>query len=159
MAKFTFKELIPQDGVISAKLGVDASNPLSDKDIGKAVKLIAKDTYGLCAEGDEVEGFLVAVEPATIDGFSFGSVQIKGRKEVVLDGAVTVGDLVVVGNVIARGTAISLAAAEVKAGTPASQLGGAPYTYTQRVPNTHLWRVISGTGLSGATCIIERVGA
>lgn len=157
MAKFKFTELVPQDSVISAKLGVDANSKLTDADVGKAVKLIAADTYGLCAVNDEIEGFLVAVDSATADGLSFGSVQISGRKSVVLDGAVTIGALVLTGTPIARNTALTVDVA-VKTGTAASQSGTTPFAFTQRTPNTHLWRLVSGTGLNGAVGVIERVG-
>lgn len=158
MAKFKFTETVPAGKVISAKLGVDAANPLSDADVGKFVKLAANDNYVLCAEGDEIEGVLLSVEPATIDGFAFGSVQIGGRKAVTLQGAVPVGTAVVCGTPVARGTALT-APALVKAGTAASQLGAAPYTYTERTPNTHIWRNITGAGTAGAEGLIERVNA
>lgn len=157
--KFTFSELVADARIISAKLGAATGTPLADADVGKAVKLIATDTYGLCADGDEIEGFLHSVEPATIDGYSFGSVQVTGRKAVKFDGTVAFGAKVLCGAIVARGTALaSLGAVKVKTGTAASQLTSGNYTYTERTPNTHLWRVISAAATAdGTSAIIERV--
>lgn len=48
-------------------------NRFSDNDRNKAVKLGASGTMVLCAEGDEIEGFVEALEPATVDGLSHGT--------------------------------------------------------------------------------------
>jgi hypothetical protein len=153
MAKFRFTETVPQGTVLAAKLGADSDNPLSDADVGKAVKLDASDNYVLADAGDEIEGFLLSVEPATQDGFSFGSVQKGGRKAITIDGTLAVGDLVVVGTVVARGIALT-GPVKVKKGTAASQLATGTYAYTERTPNTHLWRLIDKNDTVG---VIEKI--
>lgn len=167
MAKFTFAESYNLDEIITAKVSALAADTaglaagyLTDADVGKGVKLGATDRYILALDGDEIEGFLVAVESATVDGFTLGSIALGTRKAVTIVGAtVAIGGLVVLGAPVAKGVALSAASAVlVKAGTPASQLGGAPYTFTERVPKNHLWRLISGTGVAGTVNIIERVG-
>lgn len=167
MAKFTFAESYNLDEIITAKVSALAADTaglvagyLTDADVGKGVKLGATDRYILALDGDEIDGFLIAVESATADGYTVGSIALAGRKAVTVVGAtIGIGDLVVFGAPVAKGTALAAASAVlVKAGTPASQSGTTPFAYTPRVPNTHLWRLISGTGVAGTVNIIERVG-
>ncbi|MDI1362519.1 hypothetical protein [Methylotenera sp.] len=164
MAKFNFTESFSVEEIISTKLSALAADTaglasgyLTDADVGKAVKLGATDRYVLAVAGDEIEAFIVAVESATVDGYSFGSVVLAGRKSVVLEGSVAIGGLVVVATPVAKGVA-SATALLVKAGTAASQSGTSPFAYTARTPNTHLWRLISGAGTAGSVGVIERVG-
>lgn len=115
MAKFKMTELIQGDA-LTARLGAGSgsANYVTDVEIGKAVKLIGDSQYGLCAAGDPIEAFIVAVESATLDDFSIGSVYTEGRKRVMLDGlqatpgtgVIAVGDYVVCGTVVAKGTAV-----------------------------------------------------
>lgn len=166
MPKFNFAEGFSVDEVFSTKLSALAADTpglaagfLTDNDIGKGVKLGATDRYVLAVDGDEIEGFLVAVESATVDGYSFGSVVKAGNKEVVFQGTgIVIGGLVVLGTAIVKGTLLSVPVA-VKAGVAAAQSGTTPFAFTARTPNTHLWRVISGTGVAGTRGVIERVGA
>lgn len=147
MTDFVFGETAPTGKVISAALGVDANSDLNTNDIGKAVKLGASQNYTLCADGDEIEGFVTSVESFTVnDGWSFGGVVVNGRKEVEVGseevGVVSIGELVVAGAQVAANTA----------GVPKVK-GGAP--------TTHMWRCIrhiTGTGAAGDTILIERVG-
>lgn len=130
----------------SACLGVDASNKLTDNDIGKCVKIAANNNFVLTAAGDEIEGFLVATEPSTYNsGFAFGTVQRRGRREVKVGATeastVVPGDLVVADIQTAIDTA---GGAEVQSGAP----------------SVHIWRcisVVTGTGASGDIVVIERV--
>lgn len=131
----------------SACLGADASNKLTDNDIGKCVKLetgSAASNYVLCADGDEIEGILVATEPATYnDGFAFGTVQRKGRFEATVGTAATV----VVGTAV-----VSYAQAAIDTAGGAVVKNGSPATF--------LWRcirIVSGTGAAGDTVLLERV--
>jgi hypothetical protein len=127
-------------------IGVDASNKLTDKDIGKAVKLAAANNMVLCATTDEIEGFLISTEPETYNaGFAFGTVQRRGRIEATVGanqtGTLDVGELVVADTQAAIDTA---GGAVVMTGTPA----------------TFKWRcirIISGTGVAGDTVLLERV--
>lgn len=93
MAKFQYGEqpLSTGEHIISAKF----ATAKVDADVGKPVKLTGDSTWDLCADGDQIEGFLRSVEPFTMDGLSFGGVQKGGFKEVVCAGAIAIGDYVV----------------------------------------------------------------
>jgi hypothetical protein len=147
MAKFTFQPTVPTDSTFSAKLGTDTvanGGGLTDADVGKFVKLVAPDTYGLCAEGDPIEGILVSLEPATIDGYSFGTVAKEDlRIKVQLQGAVSFGNFVVAGAPLARGVKQGATLPKVKASATPTQPGVRP------------WRTISGGTADGAAALIE----
>ena len=162
MAKFAFAEGFNVDECISTKLSALAADTaglaagyLTDADIGKGVKLGASDRYVLAASGDEIEGFLVSVESATIDGFSFGTIVKSGNKAVTFEGAgITIGLLVNFGTAVAKGTALTVPVA-VKAGAAIAASAAHPFGWN---PSTQMWRVISGTGAAGTQGVIERVG-
>lgn len=148
MSTFRFNPKVDLDraDTTDAALGSAASEAWADEDLGKAVKLnaAATNSYALAADGDEIEGFLLATEPFTVNqGWKFGTVQRDGR--VIAEngdiGALAVGDLVVTATQAAVGTA---GKAVVK--------GGAPTTFK--------WRVISllaGAGGVGEDVLIERI--
>jgi len=148
MTVFNFTELVqdPLPQIESAALGADADNPFVEADVGKIVKIAASNNYILGTAGDEIEGFVKSIEPYTVnDGWSFGSVQRSGRMTVEVGATeastVVPGDLVVCDTQAALGTA----------GLPQVQSGS---------PTTFLWRcirVVTGTGVSGDTVLIERV--
>jgi len=152
MTEFVFTPLVndPHADVITAALGVDSSNKLNDKDIGKPVILAANNSYELCADGEDIHGFLVSLEAPTVnDGFSFGSVQRDKRFEVQVEageiGTAAVGTFVCAG--------IPAVAINVK------------QTYAQVIlktlaANSERWRVIrviTGTGVAGDRVLIEKV--
>lgn len=149
MPTFAFTELVndPLAQIESAALGADNTHPLVGADKGKAVKMGTAQNYLLCATTNEIEGFLVAVEPWTVNGgYGFGAVQ-RNRRALATVGAnqggtaMAVGDLVVADTQAAVGTA---GGAKVKTGTPA----------------LHKWRVlriISGTGVAGDPVLLEKV--
>lgn len=155
MAKFKMGVLVGTD-VITARLGAGSgsANYVDDKEIGKLVKLVGDSQYNLCAAGDQIEGQIAAVETYTADDFSIGSVQPDGRIRVTLDGlqatpgtgAIALGDYVVCGTVVAKGT--SLAGAYPKVCKATTQTG-----------MYFAWRVVSldGTTAVGQTALIERV--
>lgn len=158
MAKFQFQELIvtePETARLGA--GTGAANNVTDSEIGKPVKLAGDSRYDLCAAGDAIEGFISAVESYTADGYSIGSVQFKDRKAVTFDGlqatpgtgAIAVGDYVVAGTAVAKGTALSVPAKVCKA--------------TSQTAGHFNWRVVSlgsaGSGAVGTAGVIERVNA
>lgn len=160
--KFQMGEIIrPYDTDITARLAdaAGAANQLTDADVGKFVKLKGDSQYGLTALGDEIEGFVKTAQDAggtTYDGFLLGAVQTDGRKEVTLNGlqatpgtgAIAVGDYVVSGAPVARGTKLNgVAPAVLKATAAKGEL-------------TFLWRVVAiktGAGAPGSIGIIERV--
>ena len=108
---------------------------------------------GIAAVGDQIEGFITAVEGYTADDYSIGSVMNEGRKRVTLDGlqatpgtgTCAVGDYVVTGTVVAKGTALSVPPKVCKATTQTGMY--------------FAWRIVSleGTGAVGLYAVIERV--
>lgn len=146
MSEFTFHEAVDLDraDTTSAALGAAALEGWKDVDKGKLVKLGVAQNYQLVAEDDEIEGFVVAVEPNTVnDGFSFGTVQRNGRFRAINEDAIAlaIGDHVIAGPQVAIGTA---GLAQVKT--------GAPTDFKWRVI-----RFISGTGAQGEEVLCERV--
>lgn len=185
MAKFLFQELIANTEPFTARLGAGSgtANHVTDVEVGKLVKQVAESRYDLCAAGDPIQGQIVAVEGATADDYSIGSVNAEGRMSVVADGleatpgtgAIALGDYVVCGTVVAKGTALS-------AGPKVCKATNQPGVAVTTVDNTKTeidialakvadaqanaafaWRVISlgsaGTGAVGTTILIERVNA
>lgn len=158
MAKFKFAVILDQSTAITARLGdstTPGTNPLADADVGKFVKMIGDSQYGLCAVGNEIEGVMDTVNTATQDGYAIGGVMTGGRVKVTLDGlqatpgtgVIAVGDYVVAGTVVARGTSLGSAPPKVcKATAAATAL-------------VHKWRVVSldGTTAVGQTALIEKV--
>ena len=154
MAKFQMKELIGTEP-ITARLGAGSgsANYVTDVEIGKSVKLAGDSQYNLCAAGDQIEGFVAAVETYTADDFSIGSVQLAGRKRVTLDGlqatpgtgTCAIGDYVVAGTAVAKGTALTVPPKVCKATTQTGMY--------------FAWRIVSleGTGAVGQIAVIERV--
>lgn len=149
MPTFAFTELVndPLARIESAALGASGSAPLTDADKGKAVKLGSAQNYVLAATTNEIEGFLLSVEPWTVNsGYGFGSVQRSGRVLVKVASdqgatAMAVGDLVVAGTQAAVGTT---GGGKVRTGTPSK----------------YIWRclrIVSGTGVGGDTVLIERI--
>lgn len=154
---WTFSVLANMNDLISAKLGTNTvanSGHLTDADVGKPVKLVATDRYGLCSDGDGIDGWLVSVEPYTQDGYAFGTVQIGGRVKAVCDGAITFGYMVEAAAPAAARTAetsygkVSVSG-EYAAGvdTVAELL---PYMQRKK------WKVISGTGGDTTTVVLEK---
>lgn len=156
MAKFMFTELVDISEVVTARLGAGtgAGNNLTDKEVGKFVKLVGDSQYNLCAAGNEIEGRISSIETATMDAYTIGGVQQEGRFEVTFDGlqatpgtgTVAIGDYVVCGTVVAKDTALTVAAKVCKATAAGNTLN-------------FKWRVVSlgsaGTGAVGTTGIIE----
>ena len=165
MDVFDFGVTVPTGRVVSAALGASNSTKLNDADKGKAVKLIASGTYGLVADGDEIEGILIGIEPNTVNnGFSFGSVQTcyLGDRVVAINkgaGALTIGGYVVAAAQAARNTANAGGlepAPYVKAGVANNPTGP-----VFQSPGTFRWRVVSlltGAGAVDSEVLIERVG-
>jgi hypothetical protein len=168
--------------------GTGAAHNVDDKERGKAVKLVGESRFDLCAAGDPIEGIVTSVEVGTSDGYTIAGVASEGFKEVTFDGleatpgtgAIAVGDYVVTGTVVAKGTALSgplkVCKATNQPGTAvASTLAGADTAAAVKtvldaalvkvadaeMNAVHAWRVVSlgsaGTGAVGTTGIIERV--
>lgn len=156
MAKFKMTPLIGTEA-FTARLGSASgvANYFTDLEIGKPVKMIGDSLYNLTAAGDQIEGFVSSVEGAPADDFSIGGVVNRGRFRVTLDGlqatpgtgVIAVGDYVVTGTVVAKGTALPGYPKVCKATTQTGMY--------------FAWRVVSldGTTAVGQTAVIERVNA
>lgn len=174
MAKFMIKETIASTVAQTVRLGAGtgSANYLTDKEQGKLVKFAGESRYTLAAAGDLIEGHILAVEGATSDDYSIGSIAKDGLKEVTFDGlqatpgtgTVAIGDFVVVGTVVAKDTALTVPAKVCKATV---QVGSVPADLTaaglMAKAAMFTWRVVSlgsaGTGAVGTVGVIERVGA
>lgn len=154
MAKFKMSVLVPTGQVDTARVGATGSTvALTEANVGKFFKLTADSQYAMCAVTNPIEGVLIAVDPATRDGYVIGSVQKGGRIDALCDGlqatpgtgTIAVGDLVVCGTVVADGTALTTAPKVCKA--------------TAQTAAVFNWRVVSlgNAGAVGDTCVIEKV--
>jgi hypothetical protein len=175
MAKFQMQERILEGDKQTARLGAGtgAANNIDDKEVGKAVKLVGDSQYNLCAAGDPLEAFISSVESATLDGYSIGTIQVGGRKEVLADGlqatpgtgTIAFGDYVVCGTVVAKGTALADPSSMkvTKATFQPFSAEAAALTDVNDMVRAAVWgwRVVSlgsvGTGAVGTKIVIERV--
>lgn len=127
--------------VISTAIGNDTNQARSDNDIGKAVAKGANQNYVLCADGDEIGGFIDSVRGDTVNGgFSFGGVQRRKRMWAEVGfGTVAVNDFVVAAAQVPFGTK---GVAQVKTGTP----------------EVYKWQAIrvEGAGTVGSRVLLER---
>src|SRR5574340_43322 len=170
--KFQMTETIHSEKVRTARLGTTgAGNQYDDKEVGKALKLSGDSAYVLCAAGDPIEGIVSSVNLGLYDGFSIGGVVSTGYKEVTFDGlqatagtgTVAVGDFVVTGTVVAKGTALTAPLKVTKATQQPgiTEAGAVTDVNDQLKVALFAWRVVSlgaaGTGAVGTTGIIERV--
>lgn len=161
MPKFLMTELVPSRAPLTARLGggTGSAEHFSDEEVGKAVKLVGDSRYDHCIAGDNIEGFINSVEPATLDDYSLGSVQVGDRKVVTADGlevtpgtgTIAVGDYVNAGTMVAKDTALTDAAPQkVTKATTQANVSGSPFA----------WRVVSlgtvGTGAVGTLILIEK---
>lgn len=115
----------------------------TDDDVNKPVKLSASDTVALCADGDQIYGFIDSVERRTEDGKSVLGIQIDGRKWVTMSGTYAVGDLVE-------------AAANEAVATALTTTWGVCSTHTHATATKKLWMVIYGAGTDGSAALIEK---
>lgn len=169
MSKFLMREYIGGD-LVTARFGTTSAQ-FADADKGKAVKLVADSQYGLCALGDAIEGFCVALESATADGFRIGSLQDDEFKQVTYDGSeaagtgtAAIGDYVVCGTPVAQGTALASPSGQ-NVRTATHQPGAVPSALGDLAEQVKLsvyaWRIVSlgdvGTGAVGTQVVIQRV--
>ena len=155
--KFNIVETIYSEKVKTVRLGATgAGNQYGHEEVGKAVKLSGESAYVLCAAGDPIEGIVSSsnlAEQGTVDGFSIGGIISTGYKEVTFDGlqatpgtgVVAIGDYVLTGTVVAKGTALTAALKVTKA--------------TSQTPGAYKARVVSlgqaGTGAVGTVGTVE----
>ena len=119
-----------------------ASTAITDNDVNKPVKLSASDTVALCADGDQIYGFINSVEVHTEDGKPVVGVQIKGRKWVTLSGASAVGTIVEAHTNEAAGTALATN-------------WGLVSTHTLVAGTKKQWMIIFGAGDDGTDALVE----
>lgn len=151
----------------------DAAGRLTGKDIFKFVKFAGDSRYDLAAVGDIIEGTITSVEPATSAGFAIGGVNRFDKQYVIADGlqatpgtgTIAVGDYVVCGTVVAKGTELGNTEAKVCKATV--QLGVAPADLAAAGTQLAMlakgpWKVVSllegATGAVGTRIVIERAG-
>jgi len=155
--KFNIVETIYSEKVKTVRLGATgAGNQYGHEEVGKAVKLSGESAYVLCAAGDPIEGIVSSsnlAEQGTVDGFAIGGIISTGYKEVTFDGlqatpgtgVVAIGDYVLTGTVVAKGTALTAALKVTKA--------------TSQTPGAYKARVVSlgqaGTGAVGTVGTVE----
>lgn len=127
----------------------DNTGQATDKENGKAVKMNTADsTVVLAAAGDEIFGFVSAVEPYTDDGHSVASITCDvGQEAYAMDnaGGLSIGDLVVSDTNVAFGTALTTyAPVKAAAGTEAGN---------------HKWQVIETYGgAAGDKVLLRKIG-
>lgn len=165
MPKFIMTERILDTDVVQARIGTgtktaSANNVYDDKETDKFCKLVGESRYALCAAGDQIEGRISSVEVGTYDDYSFGGVALTRYMAVTFDGlqatpgtgTLVIGDYVVCGTIVAKGTAL-VAPARVTKATDQAAAKSTPYS----------WRVVSlgsvGTGAVGTVGLIERCNA
>lgn len=155
--KFNIVETIYSEKVKTVRLGTTgAGNQYGHEEVGKAVKLSGESAYVLCAAGDPIEGIVSSSNypnQGTVDGFAIGGIISTGYKEVTFDGlqatpgtgVVAIGDYVLTGTVVAKGTALTAALKVTKA--------------TSQTPGAYKARVVSlgqaGTGAVGTVGTVE----
>lgn len=148
MARFTSKPTVGSNTIETYKI----TGAIVDADIGKPVKITATDEVVLCADGDEIYGFIASVEPHTADGKVVVGVQIDGRKFVILSGNSAVGTLVEAAANEAAGTAnagdYALVSVHARATDTVANLSASIFTKN--------WKVISGAGTDGTVALIEK---
>ena len=157
MASFKIVPVVDPTQVQSCLLGSDTvanGGNLVDADIGKPVKLVATDRYDLCADGDEIEGFVDSISASSVGGYSFGTIRKGPFIRVELSGDAAVGSLVEAAAPAAAGTAetngLPVVSAHVEVITTVTTLRDSTFK--------HNYRVVSGTGLDGdLTAVVERV--
>lgn len=148
---------VPEDDSTAVRLGAGNAEAqrMDYKEVGKFVKLAGESRYDLAAVGNDIEGQITAVELAPQNGYTIGSIQGEGRFFVTFDGlqgtpgtgVIAVGDYVVTGTPVAKGTALTGYPKVCKATTPANSI--------------FKWRVVSlgaaGSGAVGTVGVIENI--
>jgi hypothetical protein len=149
---------VPDAATVAARLGAVnlEAQRLDYREVGKLVNLAGESRYDLAATCAEFDGAIYAVELATQNGFTIGSVLESGRMHVIFDGlqatpgigALAVGDMVVAGTLTAKGTALTDYPKVCKATAVAKDI-------------VKKWRVVSlgvdGTGAVGTRGVIQRI--
>lgn len=155
-ARMRLAPTIHTDRTDTASLGT-TTNKFTSAEIGKAIKLIGPDQFGLCSAGDKIEAICTSVETdtgygATRGGFTIGGVTRANLIEVVATVQLAINDRVV-------------AAAQPALGTPLTGIGSGdtPATPVQKAAagdnDTFGYRIVgfgpAGTGAAGTVCVAQ----
>lgn len=146
------------EDAVTVRLGAGSgpSNNLLPAEAGKFVKLVGESRYDLCAVGDQIEAAIHSVDLAASAGFTVGGILKRDTMYVTFDGlqatpgtgVIALGDFVVTGTTVAKGTALTAYPKVCKATAAGNTLN-------------FKWRVESlgsaGTGAVGTTGVIVRV--
>lgn len=160
MAKAHFiRPTSPGQPAQTVRLGAtaDAAGNLSSLDEGKFTKLAGESRHVLAAVGDDIDGQISSVDPAPSQGWTVGGIQryrigeclyvtFDGLQSSPGTGVLAIGDIVVVGTPVAKGTSLAGTYPKVcKATTPANVV--------------QKYRVVSlgtaGSGAVGTVGVIE----
>ena len=141
------------------RLGATTDNPkFSLKDVGKPVKL-SGDTCVLCADTNEIYGFIESVSVGTDAGYAIvGVLSDPGLEFLAVDevGNLAVGDLVVAGTPVAIGTALPAKGPNVKKATTVVTVNT-----NEDVPvaPVHRWMVLAvySTSAPGVQVMVRKV--
>lgn len=169
MPKFLMTELVGVTTFTARVSGAVGDDPtvasaalVESTEKGKFVKLAAESRFVLAAAADKIETVIDSINAATQDGWSIGGLRqcdgsgaflnvTFGGSQAAGTGTIAVGTYVLVGAVVAKGTALAGPPRVVSATTQATA-AAAPFA----------WRVVSlgaaGTGAVGTTGVIQRVG-
>jgi len=133
MAKFRLLPTVDVSGYFTAKV----KGAIKDVDVRKPVRLSVDvpDTYQLAADGEAIDAFIVAIDPATSDGKALCTLNGSGRVRCKADGGLTIGALVE-------------AAANAVAGT--ANAGGLPIVSAKAVVGANIANDASGTLIAAA---------
>lgn len=160
--KFNITETIGTTGRTMRLGSGDTPNDRhNDKDVGKIVVLVGDSRMDIAPVGSPIESFTLAVDTATSDGYSTGSVAdtpLASVKQVTFDGKQAdgtgnhaIGDLVVTGTQPAKGVPQAGTGPKVRKATDQAAAAAAPFK----------WRVVSlgkaATGAPGTVGMIERI--
>lgn len=160
MAKFQITETIHSEKVHTVRLGnTGLANLYGYEENGKAVKLVGESRYALAAAGDVIEAVQQSSnypEQGTMDGYSIGGVVKTGYKEVTFDGlqatagtgVIAIGDYVLVGTVVAKGTELQAPLRVVKATDQAAAKAGFRKARVESLGK-------AGTGAVGTVGVVE----
>lgn len=160
MTDFSFHEVVTTEAWESAALGTASgtAGQFTAKDIGRAVTQGTAQNFVECitATGVNIEGFIAAVQPFTVNGtvagnYTFGSVQREGRRRVKASGTIAFGKYVQ-----ASATAPATGTTETLATV---------VEFTTPVAGVPLWKFIrnftnanpSAAAVSGNEILIERI--
>lgn len=140
MARQTQKPLVGGQDFQTWKI----TGAITDNDVGKPVKIASTDLLELCADGDQIHGFIATVEPGgTADGKVVVIINVSGRQYAILSGSSTFGGMVE-------------AAANTAAGTAKAGNYGLVSTHTVVTATVKMWKIISGAVTDGATVLLEK---